>query len=116
MADLKMNQFKETTGIKYFYGEESNGTQSKILFSLINEYLGSKNYRTITDANDIEPHEIGYIDNGGAENYPFNAGYLLHLGSKVNALQFAIDDLGNYLKVRIIIYGNWTNWRSITLT
>ena len=38
MADLQMNQFKETTGIKYFYGEEANGTQARILFSLIKEF------------------------------------------------------------------------------
>lgn len=115
MADLQMNQFKETTGIKYFYGEEANGTQARILFSLIKEYLSDKDYRTVTDANDIEPYQIGYID-GGAENYPFNAGYLLHLGSKRNAIQVAMEYTGAKLNVRMTIYGNWTVWRSITLT
>ena len=112
--DIKENEMTVAISVDYLRGlkgKESVNISMSQVRSTFKYLIGN----SISDANKLAPGEWAYIGSP-IDNYPFDSGYLMGLGIEAQYLQFAVNDNGMQCKIRIYIYGKWTNWMTITLT
>lgn len=114
MADKRENEMTPTNSVDYLRGLKG-GESVNISMSQVRSTFRYLISGSISDANKLGPGEWAYIGSP-IDNYPFDSGYLMGLGIQDQYIQFAVNDYGMQCKIRIYIYGNWTNWMTITLT
>ena len=113
-SDVHESAMTTVSELDYIRGlKEGNSVIAN--FSTIKEKLKYMVSLSISDANKSSGGEWTYVDSQ-INNYPFDRGYLITLGSSDQNFQFAIKSDGKQMKIRIRIYLHWTNWMTITLT
>lgn len=114
IENIKESQITVVDSVDYLRGIKG---EESVNISLLQARSAFKDLlsKSISDANQLAAGEWAYVGSP-IDNYPFDLGYLMGLGSGDQYIQFAIDEWGRECKIRIYIYGKWAHWMTITLT